>query len=825
MADNYEIDVTLDQIFGTGISSVEQTVESHEPNGVNEITVTLTNGQTSVFNVRNGDSSGKPTPVATEAEMTDTSEIYLYTGNEEGYVKGNIYCYEGGEWTDVGTYGGMVVDEALDANSDNAVANKTITSAIQTLNNKVNSKPGIASGGNKTVIIGQVDQDPPSGVSVPTVGLTGALSSLITTNKNSLTGAINEVKADVNALIAAVGSPLVASTVAGMTDQTKIYVYTGSETGYTSGHWYYYNGSAWADGGIYQSTGIDTDKTLTVADQAADGKAVGDELTALNSALNSLTEGGEVRTSIVPTIVENVAIGNTGQESPTDAYNATDYIEIPSDASSVSTNSSFSASLGSAFYDSSKNFISGVTGENVDDYGGTDTSEPQTIIIPVPVGAKYFRSCMRTYYYTQPSDYDITFIAVKDSLYNLIEEAEQKIEANESEIDNIASNSSKNLCNESNNVNGCIQSDGSISMTGAFANYVTSEFIEIKPSTNYVYSIYASSGNVGDGRKFYLLYDANKNVIANSYVNQTGVTELLINNSLAHYIRLSASNVSSLMLEKGSTRTEYSAYKVEFKLNDSFSLTATMKSELTDSLNGKKWIPLGDSFTDYTNKTFSDGTYKNKYASYPRLISLRTGIEIDQDFFLSGRTMAYPSDGSFTNSITCPTADCYYQNIPADADYVTIMLGINDCQHTGSGTTGDGEDATGVITLGTIDDTTTATYFGAYNTVLEWLRTNRPFAHVGIIVTNGTTRQDYTEAQIALAKKWGYPYLNLNGDERTPAFIRCYNPNISNSLKDLIKQKQAVDYNGQSTGSVNTHPNWQTHELESHIIETWLRGI
>lgn len=60
----------------------------------------------------------------------------------------------------------------------------------------------------------------------------------------------------ISALQAAVGSPLVANTASNMTDTTKIYVYTGSETGYTTGHWYYYNGSAWTDGGVYNSQGI-----------------------------------------------------------------------------------------------------------------------------------------------------------------------------------------------------------------------------------------------------------------------------------------------------------------------------------------------------------------------------------------------------------------------------------------------------------------------------------------------------------------------------------------------------------------------------------------
>jgi hypothetical protein len=54
----------------------------------------------------------------------------------------------------------------------------------------------------------------------------------------------------------AVGSPLVAKTGAEMTDTNKVYVYTGSEDGYIYGNWYYYDGSAWADGGAYNSTAM-----------------------------------------------------------------------------------------------------------------------------------------------------------------------------------------------------------------------------------------------------------------------------------------------------------------------------------------------------------------------------------------------------------------------------------------------------------------------------------------------------------------------------------------------------------------------------------------
>ena len=59
-----------------------------------------------------------------------------------------------------------------------------------------------------------------------------------------------------------------------------------------------------------------------------------------------------------------------------------------------------------------------------------------------------------------------------------------------------------------------------------------------------------------------------------------------------------------------------------------------------------------------------------------------------------------------------------YLTIPEDVDYITLWFGINDAGHTN---------------LGTIDDTTNETFYGAWNVVLEWILTNRPWAHVGMI--------------------------------------------------------------------------------------------
>ena len=103
MADNYEIDVTLEETFGTGVRSVEQTVASTESGGQNEITVTLTNDQQNKFYVLNGQKGadgkdgGYPVAVSTMSEMTDTSVVYLY--------ERETYSWNGIAWVSNGTYG------------------------------------------------------------------------------------------------------------------------------------------------------------------------------------------------------------------------------------------------------------------------------------------------------------------------------------------------------------------------------------------------------------------------------------------------------------------------------------------------------------------------------------------------------------------------------------------------------------------------------------------------------------------------------------------------------------------------------------------------
>ena len=248
---------------------------------------------------------------------------------------------------------------------------------------------------------------------------------------------------------------------------------------------------------------------------------------------------------------------------------------------------------------------------------------------------------------------------------------------------------------------------------------------------------------------------------------------------------------------------------------------ADLDTVIVSKLKGKKWCPLGDSFTEgVVNTTLDSGQYAGQHKVYPYFIGNRTGINVVSTFFASGRTLAFPATpGDFTNSICNPSAACYYQNIPADVDYITIYLGINDSHHAPGSGGGDGEDNTGEIPIGTITDNTTSTYYGAWNVVLSWLIENRPFAHIGIIVSNGCDTADYRTAQLAIARKYGIPFIDLNGDDNTPFMIRSMNGNIPSAIRSIRTQAQAVNYPD------NTHPNDAAHEFESYFIESFLERI
>lgn len=56
---------------------------------------------------------GSPLVASTASAMTDTSKVYVYTGNEEGYKNGYWYYYDAGEWKYGGAYNSIAVPDEI----------------------------------------------------------------------------------------------------------------------------------------------------------------------------------------------------------------------------------------------------------------------------------------------------------------------------------------------------------------------------------------------------------------------------------------------------------------------------------------------------------------------------------------------------------------------------------------------------------------------------------------------------------------------------------------------------------------------------------------
>ena len=248
---------------------------------------------------------------------------------------------------------------------------------------------------------------------------------------------------------------------------------------------------------------------------------------------------------------------------------------------------------------------------------------------------------------------------------------------------------------------------------------------------------------------------------------------------------------------------------------------------MQNPLWGKKWYAVGDSFTDYTNASYDPIEYpqmkedaSRKDKTYPFWIGTRNNMEV-HNIAISGQTLATPPDGTFRNAFSCESLTTNYKYIPDDADYITIQLGINDSNHKkGSGTTSDGEDATGKIELGTINDTTIGTFYGAWNVILPYLIEHHPFSHIGIIVSIGSG-EPYVKATIECAKKWGIAYFNMDGDYQVPLMHRTHTRfDTCNEAKNMRLNAFAINKDGG-----DTHPNVDAHKYQSTFIEHWMRSL
>ena len=344
---------------------------------------------------------------------------------------------------------------------------------------------------------------------------------------------------------------------------------------------------------------------------------------------------------------------------------------------------------------------------------------------------------------------------------------------------------------------------GYLNRSGGFAvsdeyHCLVTEKIMVKPGDRFNYT------GIGRSSAMSWIFFNGETIVGTGQHN--GTTVVTIPENVTSVIFSSMDDaVNSLVLQVYSADENLWCSELENRINN-----LETKAPSNDFLRGKVWYACGDSFTyqgysatDPENHKFTDEPYKGREMVYPFFIGRRTGINVT-NLARGGMTMAKKNDDDTNNFMQV------YQNIGEDADYITIKLGINDLNYDSP--------------IGDINSTDITTFYGAYNTALTWILTNRPRAKVGIIVTNGTS-EAIAEATKQIAKKYGIPTLNMYDGENVPVVIRSGRKDVDSSILALRDRTFAVDYDGSRTGEVNRHPNNYAQEYESIFVETWLRTL
>lgn len=207
----------------------------------------------------------------------------------------------------------------------------------------------------------------------------------------------------------------------------------------------------------------------------------------------------------------------------------------------------------------------------------------------------------------------------------------------------------------------------------------------------------------------------------------------------------------------------------------------------------KKWTICGDSFSEgsFASDDWTESNYDYALAMqkvYGYYIGLRNHMELVQ--------MAH-------SGYAMPDFMTIYQNIPTDSEYITLAFGLNDYSRQ--------------VPIGTIDDTESdETFYGYWNTVATWLVNNCPSAKVGLIIMPAYMGAAYRTAEIQIARKYGFAYLNLYSNDSIPMFM-----NKNNADPDIAAQV----YDHWRVAPGNNHPSVACHEFMSTMIENWMRGL
>lgn len=454
-----------------------------------------------------------------------------------------------------------------------------------------------------------------------------------------------------SAIMGQIGAPYIATTVAGMTDKTRVYVYQGSEPGYTSGNWYYWNGSAWTSGGTYNSAAVNTDKTLTQSDKPADSAVVGKEIGSLKEdldgfAYNYIKEKGYVAYE-TGNVHELGEVENTGflPIKKGMIIKVKGIVFQPSD------------SRGLAIYNSQKLFISGFQYNDNNEYE-FDVNEDGYLRATI-VGKQ------------------INVIAnqngIVKALIEVSEDAQKEIKREVNTLILEEYGEEKQLEITETKEGYAVKSDGSKENAGWISC--------LKFNCEAYQKIYTKNAHSHANYPWIVLYDSNNNVIKSVNMNEDFSAEIIAPNN-ASYGWMNCYELVSYAQTQYSFRTlnnEYLPEKLKKIINKENPLANLLENGgYTNIFN--KISCIGDSLTEGVFEYSENGEVK--YAgkpqgfepySYPSQLARMTGATVG-NYGVGGATAK-----SWIETTEC--VNCFKQENKAQA-YI-IALGTNDTNYDG----------------------------------------------------------------------------------------------------------------------------------------------
>ena len=669
----------------------------------------------------------------------------------------------------------IVDEEAREKEGDLSELNTQVQTDLVAAINEVADSSGVVSvnGMTGTVVLTAAD------VGAATTGALTDEATARTAADAQLQTDVAVIRTEVGAL--GNGSPTPVATVAEMTDESAVYLYTGSETGYTAGNWYYYDGSDWTSGGQYG--GAVTSTTFNQHGVPADDFAVGEALaekadaddvgdlsqlettakddlvSAINEAeadveqlkadLSELSEAVDLveYEQVHGTVESNKYIDGSGTVTTANTWSV-ETVEVDPDTEYVVTARAYNARYYFAFYTENNVFISGLKSEE----SGSTTIENYKVTAPST--AKYLSVVF------------VESIQSQRKIKKKITPYSAKIVKAETELEQVESALIPKytvLTNGTTENGKYIDGGGVIT---EISNW-TIESFPVMPSATY--KIKAQAYNA---RYYFAFYDVGGFFISGEKSTESGTTVI------SGHIVTAPVNADTLVVVSTTAAPEnrIAEYKEGF---------------VPTGWHGKKWVAFGDSLTEANRRT------SKHYYDY---ISEKTGISV---YVMGDSGSGYASEQDLSTA--------FYQRIsavPTDADVITIFGSFNDLSLISGGS----------VTLGTKTDTGTTTIGGCVNKTLDNLFTAYPLANVGIVAptpwagANPTNEPNTASAYVQLLKDIcemrGIPFLDL---------FHC------SQLRPWESAYRSLCYSKDDGGG--THPDETGHSIIAPRFESFLNSL